>query len=495
MQAGNAEGAAPMRSGVVDVGSNSVRFVVFDGPERCPSYFFNEKVLCGLGRNLSRTGVLDPEGRVRALTAIRRFAGLADAMKLDRLVGIATAAVREAEDGPDFVEDVRRVTGLALTIASGDEEARLAAQGVLMGMPAADGLVVDIGGASMEIAEVSGGAVGRRMTSPLGPLALADIADGKRAKHIARTLERLRDAVDGKGRELLLVGGSWRAIAQIDMQRRSYPLPVLHGYRMPAEEALETARWIAEREAGDLSTVSDSSPARLSLVPMAAEVLAGLVETFAPSTLTVSAYGLREGTLYSLMPGPVRRADPLLAAARDIEANDARMPGFGDVLADWIAPLFEDASADDRRLIRAACLLHDVNWRTHPDFRPLHAFEAPMRASLAGVDHPDRIFIGACLAYRYKSPGKAGVNDALMALLPEDRMALAEQAGRAIRLGAMLSGTCADTLADSRIAFGEGTVELTLGPIGARLSGEVVEKRLARLARSWSRDPVIHLKD
>ncbi|MCU0907161.1 MAG: Ppx/GppA family phosphatase, partial [Rhodobacteraceae bacterium] len=235
-------GQAMARVGVVDVGSNSVRMVVFDGVARSPAYFYNEKVMAALGAGMADTRRLNPEGRRRALAALKRFALLAEGMGIAPLTVVATAAVREAEDGADFRAEVARETGLHVHVIDGEEEARLSAQGVLLGWPEAEGLVCDIGGSSMELAEVRAGEIGQRVTSALGPLALQRIAgsDKALAAHVERTVAGLVDRMGRNHRRLYLVGGSWRAIARLDMERRGYPLHVLHEYRMTREDVEAT---------------------------------------------------------------------------------------------------------------------------------------------------------------------------------------------------------------------------------------------------------------
>ena len=234
------------RVGVIDVGSNSVRLVVFDGAARSPAYFFNEKVMCALGAGLAETGKLNPEGRQRALSALRRFCTIGKGVGLQDLTAIATAAVREASDGTSFVNQVFSETGLKIHVVSGPEEARLSAQGVLLGWPGSYGLVCDIGGASMELAEISNGEVGKRITSSLGPLSIAGITGGKRGQKlfISKTLDNLHIQMGSQSDRLFLVGGSWRAIARIDMHRRGYPLHVMHEYRMTFQDIHKTDEYI-----------------------------------------------------------------------------------------------------------------------------------------------------------------------------------------------------------------------------------------------------------
>lgn len=334
------------RVGVVDVGSNSVRFVVFDGAARSPAYFYNEKIMCALGAGLSDTGRLNPLGRTRALEALRRFQLLAEGMGLSDLSVVATAAVRDATDGPDFCADVLRDTGLNVRVIDGQEEARLSAQGVLLGWPGSYGLVCDIGGSSMELAEISDGLVGRRVTSDLGPLKLQNIKGGKRGrhKHIVSVLERLQSEMGPQRDRLFLVGGSWRAIARVDMHRRGYLLNVLHEYRMSPRSVQRTVKYIKEHKDHEaLRNACGISSARMALVPLAAEVLYRLVKAFRPKDIAVSSYGIREGMLYEQMPQRLRDRDPLIEACRFAEAKDARMPGFGKLLYQFIEPIFKSA--------------------------------------------------------------------------------------------------------------------------------------------------------
>jgi len=474
------------RVGVVDVGSNSVRMVVFDGAARSPAYFFNEKVMCGLGAGLSESGRLNPEGKTRALAAIRRFCLLAEGMGATPLTAVATAAMREAGDGPDFCQQVLDETGLKLWVIDGAEEARLSAQGVLLGWPEADGLVCDIGGSSMELAEVSKGEVGKRLSSPLGPLKLRDVPGGKKglAKHIAKVIDGLAETMGTDHARLYLVGGSWRAIARLDMTRRGYPLTVLHEYRMPRASILETLDWIAENDPDALRSRAGIGAERMSLVPIAAEVLRRLVQTLNPKEICVSSYGIREGMLFEQMPEQLRRRDPLIEACYFTESISARMPGFGRRLFKFILPLYEGAPPELLRLVKAACLLHDTAWRAHPDYRHEVCFDAATRANLGGLDHEGRVFLGLALLHRYKNKRSGSRFEPLFELLSEQQIKGAEVLGKAMRFGAMFSSDEPDQFAKLRYAADHATLELALAPGAEALYGEVAEARLASLAKS-----------
>ncbi|MCA8882342.1 MAG: Ppx/GppA family phosphatase [Rhodobacteraceae bacterium] len=474
------------RVGVVDVGSNSVRLVIFDGAARSPAYFYNEKVLCGLGKGLSETGRLNPEGKVRALDALQRFQTLADGLRLEPLNAVATAAMREAEDGPEFVEEIAAKTGLKLFVIDGTEEARLAAQGVLLGWPRANGLVCDIGGSSMEMAHLSDGRVGARETSPLGPLKLRGLDAGRKElrAHIDAELETLKASLGEIPPQLFLVGGSWRAIAKIDMARRNYPLKVLHEYRLPQEELQETLKWIGASDPDELRNHAGVSSGRMALVPIAAEVLSGVLRIFTPREIHVSSYGLREGLLYEQMPQMLRDRDPLIEACRFAESKDARVPGFGRALYRFIRPLYSDASNDQLRLVHAACLLHDVSWRSHPDYRADVCFDYATRASFGGLSHEERVFLGLALLHRYKNSREGGRFDELVNLIPEDQVRSAEILGRAMRFGAMFTAQKAAQMGTLRWNPQKRKLVLSIGPRAMALYGEVAQARFASLAKS-----------
>ncbi len=482
------------RVGVVDIGSNSVRLVVFDGAARSPAYFFNEKILCGLGAGLPETGLLNPEGRARALAAIRRFQLLAEGMDLPPLTAVATAAVREASDGPDFCAEVARETGLKIYVIDGAEEARLSAQGVLLGWPEAEGLVCDIGGSSMELAQISGRAVGKRITSPLGPLKLAGIPGGKAGlkRHIGEVVDGLAEQMGTRPERMFLVGGSWRAIARLDMLRQEYPLPVLHEYRMRPRALSTTLRWIATQDIGALRARTGTSAARMALVPVASLVLQALMRRFQPREIAVSSYGIREGLLYEQMPENLRKRDPLIEACRFAEQKDARMPGFGKALYAFIQPLYKSARAPERRLVKAACLLHDVSWRAHPDFRHEVCFEYATRANLGGLTHAERVFLGLALMYRYKN-SRAGCRHApLFPLLKPREIHRAEVLGKAMRFGAMFAVDHPADKAELSWHPKKRELHLTVQPQARDLFGEVAQARFNALAAALEAEAIVH---
>lgn len=472
------------RVGVVDVGSNSVRMVVFDGAARSPAYFYNEKIMCGLGAQMATTGRLNPDGRRRALDALKRFRALGDTMGTGPLTAVATAAVREAEDGPDFEAEVRRETGLKLCVIDGQEEARLSAQGVLLGWPGSYGLVCDMGGSSVELAEIRGGQVGACVSARLGPLRMKELKGGSAARHklIKETMAQMHESLGEQRDRLFLVGGSWRAIAKIDMLRRGYPLHVLHEYRMNRASVRATAQFIRDNTVDDLRRMANVSAARMALVPYAAEVLTRLVQTFKPRDIAISSYGVREGLLYEQMPQELRDRDPLIEACRFAEFKDARLPGYGKLIFDFVKPLFAQTKPEVTRLIKAACLLHDVSWRAHPDYRAEDCFDNATRANLGGLKHAERVFLGLALMHRYSNRREGSRFEVLSPLVDEKQERDAEILGRAMRFAAMFWLRKDAKIGKLRWQPKKAVLTLDLTPDAVPLFGEVAQARFRALA-------------
>ncbi len=481
------------RTGIIDVGSNSVRLVVFDGAARAPAYFFNEKVSCGLGESLRRSGQLHPQGRERALRAIRRFSQLADGMQLSSLTAVATAAVREAFDGPGFCAEVKSLTGIDIHIASGEEEARLSAQGVFFGCPDADGIVCDFGGSSTELVEVSNRTVGRALTEKLGHLSLGMNGSTKTQRGLVRnSIARTRKLLDGDYACLFLVGGSWRVLGRLDMERNRYPLKVIENYQMTCESALSTVAWARHVGADRLRKKGLVSEERQHGINAAGLVLTELVAHYKPDLIQLSGYGLREGILYDRMPVPLRRLDPLLEACFHSEKSSARLPGFGSKLYEFVRPLFKFRDEAFHRLAYAACLLHDVTWRAHPDYRAEISFDNATRANLGGITHAARIFIALALFHRYRN--SRGKPPAVYAELLNARDAeQAEILGKAMRFGAMFSATSVDRIGRLKFRSKKHVLTLILPESFQDIFGEVVEMRFHSLATAMDCEPEVEI--
>ena len=467
---------------IVDIGSNSVRLVVYAGAARVPSVIFNEKVLAGLGSGLAETGRLAPEAQARSLAALRRFRLLIGQMEVSRTRVVATAAVREATNGEAFLEEIRAI-GFEPEVISGEMEGILAAEGVLSGIPEADGTVGDLGGGSLELAEVGDGKVGRSISLPLGVLRIGE-PDRAAERRIRATLRAGLEATGilerARGRPFYLVGGSWRALARLDLISTEYPLPITHQYRMPASRPAELRRLIKSLDTTDPRSIPTLTASRIPTLPAAKLILSAVAEELEPSELIVSSFGIREGLLYHALTEEERRLDPLIEAAREAGRGLSRFGEHGDLLDRWISPIFDDPP-EHERLRLAACLLADVAWQAHPDFRAERGLEMALHGNWVGIDACGRVMIAQALFANFGG-GKGLPDKAITALCPPRCLERANLWGLAMRLGQRLSGGLAASLERSALQCGEGRLRLVLRKGEEALYGETVDRRLKRLA-------------
>ncbi len=478
-------GATPRPVAVIDVGSNSVRLVVFEALSRATTPIFNEKVLCGLGRGLAQSGRLYPEGRDAALATLTRFASLVDAMQAEVVDVVATAAVREAKDGPEFVARVDAECGLKIRVLSGTEEARLAAQGVLSSIPGVDGLMADLGGGSLEVVRLNEGSLRDQATLPLGPLRTAAAGGRALLQTIDRALEGLPWLREAWGRNFYAVGGAWRAVARVHMAQQRYPLRIIHGYTLERAEAERVARFLSQLDAHALEELDGVPRRRAETLPFSALVLARLLNVARPKAVVFCGHGLREGLIYDRLDEASRGADPFIAAAHESARRTGRFSAHAEEIDRWIAPLFEDVDAEDARLRFAACLLSDSAWRWHPDYRAEQAFISILHAPDVGVSHTGRAFVATAVAARYG----ASLSEKWMApakrLLPKSAVQTARALGAALYLANTLTGGTPGLLAKAPVLKRGKVLELVLTGESRRLDGEAVRRRLETLAREF----------
>ena len=478
----------PRDVAVIDIGSNSVRLVVYRLEGRAIWTVYNEKVLAGLGSELTVTGRLAVDGVDSALGALRRFSAVLDAANPASLFVAATAAVRDAADGADFVDRVLAEAGLSVRVLSGEEEARYAALGVLAGTPYASGVVGDLGGSSLELTRVSNGQVGDGVSLPLGAFNLrtAEGFDIGRAR--GRAVKVLADpGARFEAETLYAVGGGWRNLALLQMRLTGYPLGIVHQYSLSAVDALDAARFIARQSKGSLERIEGLSKRRLETIPYAAIVLEALIERLGLKTICVSAYGLREGLLLEAMPESVRRLDPLIEGCAALGARQGASDELGQALEQWLTPLFAQLSPvfgdRDGILLASACRLSDLGARLHPDHRADLVFEQVLRAPIAGMDHAGRAFMALVMFARHTASANTPEAQTMARVLSPERAARARALGAAMRLGCDLSGRSADLLQRSRLAIVGKAISLTAdGRWADMLLGEQTAKRAATLA-------------
>jgi exopolyphosphatase/guanosine-5'-triphosphate,3'-diphosphate pyrophosphatase len=474
------------RSAVVDLGSNSVRLVVFEGHGRNPVVIFNEKAVLRLGRGLQATGRLNEEGVAAALTVMNRYHAVARAMRADPFEVLATAAVRDASNGPAFVAGLEaRMPGVPIRILSGEQEASLSAAGVLCGIPQAEGVLADIGGGSLEVVRLAAGSPGSARTLPLGVIRLSDRAEGDyaRARALAEAdLAGVPWLSEGAGKDLYLVGGAWRALARIHMMQTGYPLAIVHHYTISRDEARDLTGVIGAATRRTLEKLPGAPRRRVDDLPFAAIVLRRVLRATDARRVVFSANGIREGWYMQGVPDGVAQSDPVLAASQDLGARQGRDMSLPPALFAWTMPLFPGEGAEAARLREAACWLSDTGSYDHPEYRAEHAYFRVLRQPGVALDHHSRAFLALTLAVRYEAEPGAPFLTAARLLLDAQATHRAEVLGLALRLAYTLSAGTPDLLAGTALIFTEGLVVLQLSEGGGVFAGESVMRQLDRLA-------------
>jgi exopolyphosphatase / guanosine-5'-triphosphate,3'-diphosphate pyrophosphatase len=497
-------GIPPQNSGpvaIVDVGSNSVRLVVYESLIRSPRPVFNERSLCALGSGVATTGRLPAAGVEKALAALRRFRVLSGVLGVSKLHVLATAAARDASNGADFLAAAAKAIGAPVTLLSGHREAELSALGVISGFISPDGMVGDLGGGSLELTEVKGAWAAKGLSLPLGGLRLMD-ASGRSpraaAKIVRETLAGSGIAERLAGRTVYAVGGTWRALAKLHMSQRNYPLAVTHGYAIPAFEAADFAGLVERANTDSLMSIGAINAARRPFLAYGAVVLDEIIKRARPSKVVFSATGMREGLLYEMLDAEQRRQDPLLFAAAQFDRLFSRAPGHAGDLCDWtdglMNSLHPDESPEERRLRHAACLLADVGWRAHPDHRHEEGMNIAENAAFLGIDHPGRSFLALVASYRYLGID-ADVSPQIRALVSTRTLENARILAAAVRAAFVISGAMPGVLPAAPVQCTKTQLIVTMPQRFADLVTEKLQNRLAQLGRLIRREPVVTIGD
>ncbi len=498
---GRLPGIAPVS--VVDIGSNSIRLVVYEGLSRSPAILFNEKVLCGLGRGIALTGRMDEQAVERALAALHRFRALSVQARARTMYVLATAAARESQNGPDFIRQAEEILGQPVRVLTGEEEAKFSALGIISGFFHADGIAGDLGGGSLELVDLAKDRLKEEATLPLGGLRLIDTTGNK--------IERAGDPIDsalaslswlgnGEGRTFYAVGGTWRSLAKLHMEQIRYPLHVMQGYKLSAREAIDLCEQFRKtKKPLDIPGIASVARARREVLPFGALVLERLIKRMQPRQIVFSVFGIREGLIYGLLPPHEQARDPLLSFCEDYAALRSRSVEHAWELCRWTDRIFADPAleetADERRLRHAACLLSDVGWRAHPDYRGEQSLNTVAHAGLGGVDHQGRIFLALSVFHRHETSEANGeqLSERLRSLVSKRVQRRARIVGAAIRAAHMLSIGMAGIIDQTPLTYENGLLVLTIPRAYAALDGERLRRRFEALADLLGKKPKIRI--
>jgi exopolyphosphatase/guanosine-5'-triphosphate,3'-diphosphate pyrophosphatase len=486
---------------IVDIGSNSVRLVVYERLTRAATPLFNEKELCGLARGVATTGKLDANAIESALAAIRRFKALTSQMHVSSLHVLATAAPREATNGRDFIRSVEAITGVPVILLSGAEEARLTALGILSGIHEPNGIAGDLGGGSLEVIDIKGTKIGTGETFPIGGLRLEEASDKtlkKAEKIVAEVLAGSKVLGKGEKRAFYAIGGTWRSLARLHMRQTGYPLHVMHEYSIEPDEASDFCRMVAKRDIDALDSIEVVSRNRRSLLPYGAAVLDQVIKVMRPSEIVMSALGVREGHLYDLLSPEEKAKDPLLSACEELAFLRSRSPQHVRELGPWSGMVFQalgfDETAEEARLRIAACLLADIGWRAHPEYRGEQSLNLIAHAAFIGIDHPGRAYLALANFYRHEGLIDEALSPHIRELASTRLMERARALGATLRVAYLISGAMPGVVGRTRMEARGKALTLVVPPDLAPLAGARVVRRLGHLAKLAGLEPAIAIE-
>jgi exopolyphosphatase/guanosine-5'-triphosphate,3'-diphosphate pyrophosphatase len=484
---------------VIDIGSNSVRLVVYDGLKRTPLPLVNEKVLCGLARDMEQTSCLHVEGTKEALLALGRFSELIKIMKIKDVSIIATSAVRDAKDGKAFIKKVKDNFGLIIKIIDGNKESELAALGVISSMDGVDGVIGDYGGGSLEFASINDekkifhDAISNKVSLPIGALRLRTLSDcdKKKAKEIAeKYLKKYNLEKKLKGKNFYAVGGGFRALAKYHIDRTGYPLSVLHQYKVDAKKMLQTAKRVAAMESKKIMQLPYFPESRSDTMSYTAIVLEKIIELGKPNQIIFSAQGVREGMLADNMSDELKRQDALLESCIEIirhisPEKDSGWVKFGQELFKWMTPLFRTETEEIKRLREVACILTRLAWHEHTAYQAEMAFRWVLDSAIPAIDHKGRVFVATSVFHRYQTDANKKVMEDSQSLLDKEMIFRAQVIGNAMRLGYAISGGANGVLQKTPLTLTDNN-NLILSAKEKKdriLFGDLVEKRFDKLGK------------
>lgn len=486
-------GPMPAERAIIDIGSNTVRLVVYGGPPRAPTVLFNEKVTAKLGRGVGETGLLSKKAMTAALAGLARYRMLIESAGIDDVIVVATAAARDATNGPQFLDEVRAL-GLEPRLLSGEEEAIASAHGVMAAFPNVKGMVADLGGGSLELVDIDTQGLGEDhcahgVSLPLGSLllpALRKAGPTSFKRKVAKLLQKA-DLGAGQGLPLYLVGGSCRAFARYALDATGWPLDDPHGFELDTATAIALAGTLARRRTTAPLQVPGLSPSRLAGLADASALISVLAEQIRPSSLVFSSWGLREGLIYRSLSPAERNCDPALAGIAEFTEGMGSTSAFASTIADWTGPAHLPGQRRRENLRFAATMLSLASLQLEPNLRAEHATDWALRKRWVGIDHEERAMLAACVL---ANSGRPVAAMELSRLAPAGSLQQAAIWGQAIRLCRRLTGGSAKALSASLLEVSGDRLVLTITRSLAALFTESIGKELRALARMLGLNPV-----
>ncbi len=482
---------------IIDIGSNSIRMIVYDGLFRSPAILFNERVLAELGKTLSTLGQLNAQNLDMAFFNLQRFKAVADNMKAQCFV-IATAALREASDGPEFTQKLKDELGLDVRIISGEEEAYLGYQGIISSFMEVDGVIGDLGGGSLELSVVEKSCYQKGESFPLGGLRLASGFSGVKAlkKEIKKHIEpQIWLKNSAKDKNFYPIGGAWRSVAKYYISQTGYPLHLIHGLQVKAKDLKPYLYELAQMNARQLSRLTMISKRRRNVMATSALLMLEVLEHIRPKKICFSTFGVRDGLLYDHLSEEIQKQDPVLERCRYWEHQFSRFNN-GEAIYNWSSDLIKNETPQYQRLYKAACLLNDFGWFEHRDYRAELSFRRLLTQRFGGgILHKERMML-ACIAYVFYGES---LNDGLVKkstlLLSKKQKKHALSYGLAIRLARRLGGGPSAPIAKSQLLLSNSHLTLKIDKSLESFMGLHIDNIMADLAKNLDVEPQIEISN
>jgi exopolyphosphatase/guanosine-5'-triphosphate,3'-diphosphate pyrophosphatase len=473
---------------VIDIGSNSIRLVIYEKGNRLLLPFFNEKIICGLGRNLHHNGNFTIEAKINSIKAVSRFVTIATAIKAEKLIVFATAAFRIAKDGKEFVQQIEKECSIKIEKLSGEQEAKLAAQGVLYSFPKADGIAIDLGGGSIELAYINNNEIGKLYSCNVGLLILQEKMRTEGEEGVKRYIkENLASInIEKYNDTLYLTGGGFRYLAKLHMKFVNYPLAIINNYQISVKNFLEILDILRTKTKEQLEKlVEDYS--RSETLKESILLTQSLIEVLRPKNIIFCAYGVREGIALSSSTLQYQNEDALVASCKDILNNDYSASNQTEVLFQWVKQIFRCKIEKFNRLIKACCILSNIARYDHTEYKAELAFQKIIDSIISGITHKERVFIASTLFHRYKIKDKNNIMKHTLKILTPRMKMTAKTLGITLKLAHTFSVGIDSLLKDMKIYIKKNSLVLEISSNSQDLISDTVMKIAKLLAKNLNR--------
>jgi exopolyphosphatase/guanosine-5'-triphosphate,3'-diphosphate pyrophosphatase len=473
------------KQAIIDLGSNSIRMLIYDDFKLNPIPLFNEKAVCKLGKNLDKSKKLNADGCVSALKVLNRFKEILEVSEVRNLQIVATAALREADDAKSFLDKVEEIFNTEPRVLTGEEEAETAANGVILGFGNIDGVVADLGGGSLELTRVSNNIIHEKISLPLGVLRLMNnpiIKKKNLPKYIRNMLKDYKWLIEKKLKNLYVVGGTWRALLKNHIYQDDYPLHVLHQYRLNRYSAVKYLNKISNLNKSSLKSLEPITKSRTQFLPYSSIILNELIEIVDPKYIICSISGLREGHMDFIYNKDKTKIDILNS---HIDTIVFQKGDFGKSYLkyfNFIKPAFDGNEIFNDKLLNLSCILSKMDWGLGAFQKAGLVFNEVLNTPILQLSHQERVMIALASFWRHCSL-KYNPNYKYLGLLTNNQIINSKRVGAALRLSESLTSLSSLLLDEFKIYKRRQTLYLKIPRVHMDIVSKQVTKKFKALAK------------